>query len=243
MLFDTRGHSFAREILMLNVRWYLSYKLSYRDLEEMAAERGVDIDHSTIYRWVIKFTPEIEKEVFKNKRPVAKSWRLDETYIKVKGQWKYLYRAVDKQGKTIDILLTARRDCTAAKRFLIKAIKLNGTPIKINIDKSGSNTSTIKHYNDEEATNIEIRQNKYLNNLIEQDHRPIKHLCKAPLWFKAFRTAKITIGGFESMRMIRKKQIQAEGKTSAEIFNSLAAQRPLFPVISLFTVYRRNRTN
>ena len=162
MIFDTSGHSFERGIIMLNVRWYLSYKLSYRDLEEMASERGVAVDHSTIYRWVIKFTPAVEKEVRRNARASGKSWRLDETYIKVKGQWKYLYRAVDKEGNTVDYLLTSRRDRTAAKRFLVKAIKKNGTPIKINIDKSGANTAAINDYNSEESTHIEIRQNKLL---------------------------------------------------------------------------------
>jgi len=220
MLFDTRGHSFERAIIMLNVRWYLSYRLSYRDLEEMAAERGLLVDHTTIHRWVLKFTPELEKAIRLLKRPAGKSWRLDETYIKVKGQWKYLYRAVDKDGNTVDYLLTAKRDRKAATRFLCKAIKLNDEPIKINIDKSGANTAGIETYNDDEGTEIEIRQNKYLNNLIEQDHRPIKQLCRATLGFKS---AKITIGGFESMRIIRKRQARAEGKTSADVFYSLAA--------------------
>ena len=208
---------------MLNVRWYLSYKLSYRDLSEMAAERGLEVDHTTIYRWVIKFTPELEKAVRLLKRPAGKSWRLDETYIKVKGQWKYLYRAVDKEGVTVDYLQTAKRDTKAAKRFLSKAIRSNVQPIKINIDKSGSNTAAIKSYNDEEGSDIEIRQKRYLNNIIEQDHRPIKQLCSASLGFKTFRTARITIGGFESMRIIRKRQVKVEGNTSAEIFYSLAA--------------------
>ncbi len=172
MLFDTKGHCLERDIIMLNVRWYLSYKLSYRDLEEMSAERGLEVDHTTIYRWVIKFTPELEKPVRRLKRPAGKSWKLDETYIKVKGHWKYLYRAVDKDGNTVDYLLTAKRDRKAAKRFLCKAIKLNDEPTKINIDKSGANTAAINDYNDDEGTDIEIRQNKYLNNMIEQDHRP-----------------------------------------------------------------------
>ncbi len=208
---------------MLHVRWYLSYKVSYRDLEEMAEERGLEVDHTTIYRWVIKFTPRLEKAVRRLKRPLGKSWRLDETYIKVKGQWKYLYRAVDKEGDTVDFLLTAKRDGKAAKRFLLRAIKSNGEPIKITIDKSGANTSAINDYNDDAGADIEIRQNKYLNNIIEQDHRPIKQLCRATLGFGRFRTARITIGGFESMRIIRKRQIEAEGNTSAEIFYSLAA--------------------
>ncbi|HYX37898.1 MAG TPA: IS6 family transposase, partial [Oligoflexus sp.] len=196
MLFDIKGHCFERQIIMLHVRWYLSYKLSYRDLMEMAAERGLEVDHSTIYRWVIKFTPGLEKAVRRLKRPSGKSWCLDETYIKVKGQWKYLYRAVDKEGDTVDYLLTAKRDRKAAKRFLCKAVKSNDEPIKINIDKSGANTAGINDYNDDAGADIEIRQNKYLNNIIEQDHRPIKQLCRATLGFGRFRTARITIGGF-----------------------------------------------
>ena len=223
MLFDTKGHSFERDIIMLNVRWYLSYKLSYRDLEEMAAERGLEVDHTTIYRWVIKFTPELENTVRLLKRPAGRSWRLDETYIKVKGEWKYLYRAVDRESNTVDYLLTSKRDRKAAKRFICRAVGSNVEPLEINIDKSGANAAGINAYNKDKGTNIEIRQNKYLNNIIEQDHRPIKQLCKAGLGFYSFRTAEITIGGFESMRIIRKKQTNAEGKTSADIFYSLAA--------------------
>ncbi|MFW7382051.1 MAG: IS6 family transposase [Oligoflexus sp.] len=223
MLFDTKGHCFERDIIMLNVRWYLNYKLSYRDLKEMDAERGLEVDHTTIYRWVINFTPELEKIVRLLKRSAGKSWRLDETYIKVKGQWKYLYRAVDREGNTVDYLLTAKRDRKAAKHFICKAIKSNDEPIKINIDKSGANTAGIIDYNADAGTDTRIRQNKYLNDIAEQDHRPIKQLCRATLGFKSFRTAKITIGGFESMRIIRKGQIRTEGKTSAAIFYSMAA--------------------
>ncbi len=157
------------------------------------------------------------------KRPSGKSWFLDETYIKVKGQWKYLYRAADKEGDTVDYLLTTKRDRKTAKRFLSKAVRSNDEPVKITIDKSGSNTSAITDYNDEAGIDIELRQNKYLNNIIEQDHRPIKQLCRATLGFGRFRTARITIGGFESMRIIRKRQLRAEGDTSAEIFYSIAA--------------------
>lgn len=148
---------------------------------------------------------------------------MDETYIKVKGQWKYLYRAVDKEGNTVDYLLTAKRDRKASKRFLCKAIKLNEEQTKINIDKSGANTAGINDYNADAGIDIEIRQNKYLNNIVEQDHRPIKQLCRAALGFKTFRSASIAIGGFESMRIIRKRQVRAEGNTSAEIFYSMAA--------------------
>ncbi len=143
MLFDTKGHCFERDIIMLNVRWYLSYKLSYCDLEEMAAERGLEVDHTTIYGLVIKFSPELEKAVHLLKRPAGKSLRKDETYIEIKRQWKYLYRAVDREGNTVDYLLTAKSDKKAAKRFICKAIKSNVEPIKINIDKKGISTLTM----------------------------------------------------------------------------------------------------
>jgi putative transposase len=152
----------------------LELPLSYRSLEEMMLERGIVVDHSSINRWVLKFTPEIEKRFRRYKRPTGTNWRLDETYIRIKGQWKYLYRAVDKASETIDFLLTAKRDLKAAKRFLKKAIRNNGEPEKINIDKSGANTAGIKAINEESGSSIEIRQCKYLNNIVEQDHRRIK---------------------------------------------------------------------
>jgi transposase-like protein len=138
--------------------------------------------------------------------PVNTSWRCDETYIKVKGNWKYLYRAVDKHGQTIDFLLTAKRDKRAAKRFLKKAIRGSGIPQKINIDKSGANTAGIKAYNQDSKTNIEIRQCKYLNNIVEQDHRTIKRHAKMILGFKEFHSAKTIISGIEILKMIFKGQ-------------------------------------
>jgi transposase-like protein len=221
MAIDFGGHRFEKEIILLNVRWKLAYPLSYRDLEEMMAERGVTVDHTSIYRWVIKFTPFIEAAVRRAKRPVGTSWRLDETYVKVSGQWKYLYRAVDKDGNTIDFLLTAKRDQKAAKRFLTKAVKLHGAPVAINIDKSGANAAAIKAFGCDGYPAIKMRQNKYLNNIVEQDHRGIKRMTKLSMGFKSFRTARITLGGIEVMRMIRKRQVKAGGKTPAEIFYAL----------------------
>src|SRR4051812_6221438 len=156
---EFKGSHFEAGIILQCVRWYLSYHLSYRNLVEMMLERGIDVDHSTINRWVLKYTPEIEKRFKKYKRSVGSSWRLDETYIRIKGEWKYLYRAVDKAGETIDFLLTAKRDLKAAKRFLKKAIRNNGEPEKINIDKSGANTAGIQAINEESGSKIEIRHN------------------------------------------------------------------------------------
>ena len=189
-------------------------------------ERGVSVDHSTLNRWVLKYAPELEKQFRQRKRPVGTSWRMDETYVRVKGQWKYLYRAVDKAGQTVDFLLTAHRDRAAALRFLRKAIRNQGLPEKITIDKSGANTAAIESYNSEQETTIEMRQCKYLNNVIEQDHRAVKRLTRPMLGFKSFWAAQNTLAGIELMHMIRKGQLEKDGgeaRTPAEQFYSLAA--------------------
>jgi transposase-like protein len=116
------------DVILLCVRWYVAYPLSLRHLEEMMAERGLSIDHSTVHRWAIKLLPLLEKTFRRHKRPVGKSWRMDETYIKVKGNWKYLYRTVDKDGNTVDFLLRAHRDKAAAQRYFEKAIARNDAP-------------------------------------------------------------------------------------------------------------------
>ncbi|RLA53886.1 MAG: IS6 family transposase [Gammaproteobacteria bacterium] len=192
------------------VRWYVAYSLSYRDLEELMQERGYAVDHSTIQRWVANYAPRIEKVFRKIKRRTGLRWRLDETYIKIKGDWKYLYRAVDKNGNTIDFLLTAKRDTKAVRRFLNKAIGSNGKPSLINIDKSGANTAGIKQYNTDENKRVKIRQCKYLNNIVEQDHRFIKRVTRPMLGFKSFRSARATLAGIELWRMLKKNQ----GKSS-----------------------------
>jgi putative transposase len=220
-----KGAHFEAAVILVCVRWYLAYPLSYRHIEEMMQERGVEVDHSTLHRWVLKYTPQLEREFRKRKRPVGKSWRMDETYIRVKGQWKYLYRAVDKQGQTIDFLLTAHRDRKAAQRFLRKAIRSHGVPEKVTIDQSGANTAAIESYNAEQATAIELRQVKYLNNVVEQDHRAVKRLVRPMLGFKAFRSARITLAGIELMHMINKGQLHSSlpCQTAAQQFYSLAA--------------------
>jgi putative transposase len=155
-------------------------------------ERGVEVDHSTLHRWVLKYVPALEKAFLARKRPVGGSWRLDETYVRVKGAWKYLYRAVDKAGATVDFLLTARRDRKAALRFLRKAIGHHNVPETITIDKSGANTAAIVSYNADHDADVEIREVKYLNNIVEQDHRAIKRRVRAMLGFKAFWSTAIS---------------------------------------------------
>jgi transposase-like protein len=190
-------------------------------------ERGVEVDHATIDRWVIKYSPLLEEAFHRRKRPVWVSGRMDETYIKVKGQWRYLYRAVDKTGQTIDFLLTKERDEQAAKRFLTKAIRRHGVPEKITIDGSAANEAAIKSYNEAHGTAIAIRKIKYLNNIVEQDHRAVQRVTRPMLGFKAFDAAQGTLAGIELMHMIKKEQMVVEegreGRTAAELFYSLAA--------------------
>jgi putative transposase len=225
-MIDFKGSQFEREVMLWGVRWYVAYPISYRQLEEMMGERGVAVDHSTLNRWVIKYAPEVEKAFRRRQRPVGRSWRLDETYVKIKGKWAYLYRAVDKEGQTLDFLLTPHRDRDAAEAFLRKAIRTQGLPEKITIDQSGSNTAAITHYNRTHKPAIVIRHSKYLNNVVEQDHRAVKRITHPMLGFKSVRAACCTIAGIEVMHAIHKRQLvtlENKPQTSAEQFYALAA--------------------
>lgn len=213
------------DVMLTCIRWYIAYPLSLRHLEEMMQERGVFVDHSTVHRWAMKVLPVLAAVFRRRKRPVGSSWRMDETYIKVTGQWKYLYRAVDKSGDTVDFLLTAKRDKAAARRFLERAINLHDVPEKITIDKSGANTAAIDDIKADAGLDIERRQIKYLNNIVEQDHRGVKRITQPMLGFKSFRSARILIAGIETMHMILKGQMSCpEGSTmsAADQFYSLA---------------------
>ena len=204
-----------------------------RQLEEMMEEHGVEVDHATLNRWVLKYVPLLEREFRARKHPVGPSWRMDETYVRVKGSWKYLYRAVDKARDTVDFLLTAKRDRKAALRFLRKAIKWNGTPMKVTIDKSGANTAALESHNAETEAGVEIPQIKYLNNIVEQDHRAIKRLTRPTLEFKSFRSAAVTLAGIELMHMIRKGQLLPTGEVRpAQQFYLLAGKTQLYPRLS-----------
>jgi putative transposase len=217
------------EIMLTCVRWYLAYSLSLRDLEEMMQERGVSVDHSNIHRWIIKFTPLLEQAFRRRKRKygfgsVSKSWRMDETYIKVGGKERYLYRAVDKQGNTVDFLLTTKRDRRAALQFFTKAVANNRLPEVANIDKSRANKAGIEQYNRTHGTRVRIRQCKYLNNIVEQDHRAVKRRIRPMLGFKEFGCARIILGGIEVMHAIRKGQLPGSerGMSPAQQFYGLA---------------------
>jgi putative transposase len=208
------------------------------------------VDYSTIHRWVLKYAPQFEAVFYRRKRPVWGSWRMDETYIEVKGQWRYLYRAVDKTGQTIDFLLTEQRDRDAALRVLTKAIRRHGVPATITIDGSEANTSAIREYNEAHGTTIAIRQRmrwsrtlmpryneahgttiairqvRYLNNLVEQDHPGVKRIMRPVLGLKSFGAAQQTLVRIELMCMLRKGQLEdgvEQGLTAAEQFYLLAA--------------------
>ena len=167
------------EVMLTCVRWYVAYPLSLRHIEEMMQERGVFVDHVTVHRWVIKVLPVVAAIFRTRKRPVGRSWRVEETCIKVAGQWKYLYRSVDRAGDTVDFLLTAKRDLAAARRFLERAINLHDVPEKITIDKSGANTACLESVKADACVDILMRQNKYLNNIVERDYRAIKRITRS----------------------------------------------------------------
>ncbi|MBK8175521.1 MAG: IS6 family transposase [Rhodospirillales bacterium] len=209
---DFKGRPFEGEIVLWAVRWYCHYGVSYRDLEQMMVERGVSVDHSTIYRWVRKYAPEIEKRLrWQWRRPGSPSWRVDKTYIKVKGEWAYLYRAVDKLGNTIDFYLSPTRNTKAAKRFLGKALKgLKDweKPRVVNTDKAPTYVAALAELKAEGKCpkDTRHRQVKYLNNVIEADHGKLKQMIRPVRGFKTLKTAYATIKGFEVMRALRKGQ-------------------------------------
>jgi putative transposase len=225
-MLNTKRMRFPIDVILVCIRWYAAYPLSHRHLEEMMQERGVAVDHSSINRWEIRFLPLLEKAFRKHKHAVGSSWRMDETYIKVNGAWKYLYRAVDKQGQTVDFLLTAKRDAAAARCFLKKAIRHNAVPDKVTMDKSGANQAGLEQMNKEREVPITIRQVKYFNNIVEQDHRAIKRITRPMLGFKSFRAARAILAGVELMHMIRKGQftLKGEGMSFADQFYAFAGQ-------------------
>src|SRR5260221_7497199 len=230
---------FEAGIILLCVRWYLRYSISYRDLEEMMLERGLHVDHTTIFRWVQRYAPELEKRCRPHLKATTDSWRVDETHIKIKGTWTYLYRAVDSEGNTLEFLLSPTRDAQAAKRFFVKALRstagstpqvhpveeqvaeplaaanpATSVPRVINVDKNAAYPKAIAEL---KAAGIlpqavELRQVKYLNNMVEQDHRFIKRRVKSGLGFFSFETALNTLQGFEVMNMVRKGQIRGVEK-------------------------------
>jgi transposase-like protein len=210
---------FDQEIIVLCIRWYLAFKLSSRDLVQMMAERGVALTHTTILRWVQRYVPEFEKRWNRYARPVGDSWRVDETYIKIKGQWVYLYRAVDKAGRTVDFLLSKRRDMAAAQRFFSRATKQYGAPKVITLDGYAASHRAVAKLKEIGTLprQVRIRSSKYLNNVIEQDHRRIKQRLRPMLGFKRFETAAVTIRGIELAEKIKKQQFNLRPLTGKAI--------------------------
>ena len=203
------GRHFDREVIVLCVRWYLRFKLSYRDPAEMMAERGLSIVHTTIMRWVHRYVPEFERRWNRFARPVGRSWRVDETYVKIRGEWVYLYRAVDREENTVDFRLSSRRDVAAAKAFFRQAMKSQGSsPATITLDGYAASHRAVREMKADGELNgdTKVRSSKYLNNLIEQDHRGVKSRRGPMLGLKRFRTAAITIAGIELLLRIKKGQ-------------------------------------
>jgi len=210
-----KGRHFNRSVILLCVRWYLVYSFSLRDLEEIMAERGISVGHTTIHRWTVHYAPLLLERFNRRKRPVTSRWHMDETYIKVRGRWMYLYRGIDSNGDTVDFYLSERRNLTAAKQFLRKALKRHGRPERVMIDGSQTNreailscdtTDRLQHRSRRELKPIRIRRSAYLNNRIEQDHRAIRRRVRPILGFKSMTSARAILGGIEMIHMMRKGQ-------------------------------------
>jgi transposase-like protein len=205
------------------------FKLSLRDLVEMMAERGLSLPHTAIMRWVQRYTPGFEKRWHRHGLAVGRSWRVDETYVKIRGVWHYLYRAVDRAGRTVDFRLSGRRDVAAAKAFFCKAIKRQQRPPQtITLDGYAASHRAVRELKGDGSlpTETKLRSSKYLNNLIEQDHRSVKQRVAVMLGFKKFRNAAIMIAGIELMHPIRKGQFDlrrlgVQGGSAPGIWNAI----------------------
>jgi IS6 family transposase len=215
-----RSQDATRWRLRQHTRWYCRYQLSYRDVEEMMRERGLDVDHSTVFRWVQTYAPEINKRIRPHLKMSGTSYRVDETYIKVGKTCKYLYRAVDKQGNTIEFMLSAKRDVSAAKRFFKKMMRAEHRmlPFSISVDKNAAYPEAFSTSQEEKIVpkDCKLRRVKYLNNVIEQDHRFIKKKVRASQCFKSFHTAERTLEGIEAVNMIRKGHVKRLAGSDAQ---------------------------
>jgi transposase, IS6 family len=227
-----KGRHYPPSVILLSVRWYCKYPLAYRHVEEMLKDRGfnssIDMpDHSTIERWVKVYGPEIEKRLRRQPASIGSSWRVDETYIKVRGKWVFLYRAVDKQGNTVDFLLSEKQDKAAAQSFFEKALKkkANPKPEKLTTDGHQAYPASIKNLKKKKKLKKKLkhRVSKYLNNHIESDHARLKQKLKPMRGFKTFQGAEKTIAGMEAMLMLKKRQFTAMNHYKSEVLfvNSL----------------------
>jgi len=219
-------------LILLCVRWYLSYGLSLQNLEEMIAERGISVEHSTIHRWVLRYAPKLLTNCNRCKRPVSGKWHMDETYIKVQGQWMYLYRTIDKAGATVDFMFSAKRNLKDARRFFRRAYKRHGLPSQVTIDGSQTNLEAARRCHGEvrlqtrsRGKPVIIRQSRHMNNRIEQDHRRIKRRTRPMLGFKSMASAAIILEGIELIHMIRKNQMGWLTQTRNDRRNLSVAQQ------------------
>jgi transposase, IS6 family len=207
-----KGRHFEPEVIILCVRRYLRFALSLRNLEEIMAERNVHIDHVTIWRWIQDYASELSRRYRRELRNTNGSWRVDETYLRVAGKWTYLYRAVDSTGDTIDSLLSSKRDAAAAKRFFQRALRLpnHPRPRVVNVDRNPAYPKAIEELKGtrELGGAAVVDRFRYLNNIVEQDHRAIKRRVRAMQGFRSFHSAWRTIQGIETVNMIRKGQIR-----------------------------------
>lgn len=205
-----RRRRFSAEIIELCVRWYITYRLSYRDLVAMMAERGIEVSHTTVMRWVLRYVPEYEQRWARFGRRVNSSWRVDETAISIRGHWNYLYRAVDRHGKSVHSLLCGDRGMEAGQAFFRKAVatRTAGWPRKINLDGNTATHRALRLLRQEQRRwrFVVVRSRHYLNNIVEQDHRAIKRRCASMLGFKSFGTAAVTLAGIELAHRIHKRQ-------------------------------------
>jgi transposase-like protein len=230
-----KGRQFDQSVILLCVRWDLAYNLGLRDLEEMMAERGITVDHATIHRWTVRYAPLLLKRFNLREGAVTGRWHVDDTYIKVRARWMYLYCAIDSNGDTVEFWFGERRNLTAAKRFLSRALKRHDRPKWIVIDGSQTNREAIlvcdtatrlQDRSGRELKPIRIRQSRYLNNRMEQDHQRIKRRVRPMLGFKSMESARAILSGIEMIHMIRKRQAKCAGNPRlllAEQFEWLAA--------------------
>jgi transposase-like protein len=211
-----KGRHYPGEVILSAVRWYLRYPLAYLHVSELLAERGLFVDASCVWRWVQAYGPEINRRCRQHLKPTNRSYRVDETYIKVKGQDRYLYRAVDSTGQTIDFLLTAKRDADSAKRFLRKVFATEGNPMArvLNVDKNPAYPAAVRELKGEGTLprRVRLRQCRYLNNVVEQDHRYVKKRVWLAKGYGSFQSAWRTLQGIEAMNMIRKGRVRRLSK-------------------------------
>ena len=216
-------------LILCAVRWYLRYSLSFRDVAELLSERGLEVGHTTIWHWVQRYGPELEERLRHHLKPTNKSWRVDETYVRVKGRWCYLYRAIDSSGATIDFVLSRWRDAATATRLFRKALTdpSHPQPRVINTDQARLYGSAIAGVKKAGLLRRRCRHRpvQYVNNIAEQDHRAIKRRVTAKQGFRAFHAARRTIQGYEAMHMIRKGQARwvsgSDGRRQIQFINKL----------------------